>query len=103
MARDYERDRIARARLRHCSGRFRIPNPPGHLGVRSRLPERDALQLLPHSPLECRGTNIERQIEIRFAAIEIREYRRDPAVQLAALVLDDAGGGELRDQIGLER
>src|SRR6266550_8390406 len=87
---------------RDCSRRFRLSDRPRDFGVGACLAEQNLLQLLPYSPLECRRPYIERQFEIRFATIEIRENGADPRGELAAPVTDDSRGGELGDQLGLE-
>src|SRR6267143_1510497 len=81
----------------------RLADEPSHFRVRAGLAERDLLQLLPYPSLERGRPYIERQVEIRFATVEIRENSSDPPVQVAALVLDHSRRGKLGDQLGLER
>src|SRR5439155_19276994 len=73
MARDDERRGVRRARTRPRACCLRLPNLPRPVRVGARLSERDPLQLLPHAPLERRRADVERQVEMRLATIEIRE------------------------------
>jgi hypothetical protein len=102
VTRNHQCHRICRARSRHRSGRSRLANTPRNVRIGASLAEGDSLQLLPHPPLKCRRSNIERQVEIRLPAIEVGKNRRDPAVQLAALILHDPCGGKLGQEIRLE-
>src|SRR5690242_1537208 len=73
MAGDREGDRIRGARARDGADRAAAAYGGRDLAVGARLAVRDRAQRLPHLPLERRRLHVERQIEARAPAVEMRE------------------------------
>src|SRR6266850_6318734 len=99
---NHERSGVRGARPRHCSRRLRLSDRLRDFGEGACLAERNLSELLPHPALERCRPYVERQVEIRFTTIEIRENCRDPPLELATLILDNPRRGKLGDQLGCE-
>ena len=76
VARYRQRHRVGRAGTRHGTHRARITDHAGDLAVAARLAGRDAAQCEPHTLLERRAAQVERQVERPVSAPpEIRAPR----------------------------
>src|SRR5579872_3675641 len=92
MAWDRHCHRIRGASAGHGAYGSGLADALGDLAVGFRVAEWNRLQIFPHTPLECRGSNIERERRIEVLTAHVLEQRTDPRTQPAVVRLTHSEG-----------
>ena len=94
VARHDEEHRVPAARRADRPRATRRADRFGHFGVAARLAERDALELLPHTPLERGALHVEREPARGNVAVDAAQHLGDDVGE-QRVVARDVGRGEL--------
>ena len=90
MTRDRNGELVCAARLRHSPNSLRHADLRRDIGIARRRPRRNLPQRLPDALLECRATDIERQIEAESRLLDESDDFGDKLL-IAGFVSDQIG------------